>query len=121
MKPKILSLLFWHFILFFLFYELRIVLEEQSLAEFQSWLVLKDGLLNLSSLIVFFFYSLGAYLVLLYTYPHAFLRMVLGIVGVTILTIAIRFLIEEVFFLKVFGFDNFYEMPFWKYGLRKRN
>lgn len=118
MKSKILSLFFWHLILFLLFYELREVLEQQSLASLREWLELKGGLLNASSFFVFFLYSLGSHRVLVQFYPQQIAGVFLGLLVVMISCMSFRYLLEEVIYLQFFGFDNFYdEMSLLLYGL----
>jgi len=96
-----------HILFYVLFYELRGVLEDQSMQELAAWLELKGGLLNFSSLLVFFSYSLGAYLVLYYYYPKSILKVIIGLITVMLSVVALRYLIEEIVFLHLFGFDNY--------------
>lgn len=109
MKLKTLKLFYWHLLFYFLFYELRSSLETQSLEELAAWLSFKDGLLNLSSLLIFFAYSLGSYLILFYNYPKNILKVIIGLIAIFFISTTSRYLIEEIVFLRLFGFDNYYD------------
>lgn len=107
MKLKLLRLFLWHLFFFLLFYDLRTMLDSQSLEALTSWFNFKGGMLNLSSLVVFFWYSAGTYLSLHFFYPNVRLKLVLGLVATVLIGIGGRYLIEEVFFSTAFGFDNY--------------
>lgn len=107
MKLKILKLFLWHLLFYFLFYELRIGLESQRLINLSDWLAFKDCMLNLSSILIFYTYALGTYLVLYYYYPKSILKIILGVISVFFVVVGTRYLVEEVVFLKAFGFDNY--------------
>lgn len=109
MKLKIFSLFCYHVLFFILFYELRVSLESQSLEVLTAWFKLEDGLLNLSSLFVFFGFAAGSYLILFYYYQKSIFKVIIGVIAVFFLVIGVRYFLEEIFFLKVFGFDNFYD------------
>tara|TARA_R110002012_G_scaffold319603_2_gene540763 strand:- start:785 stop:1801 length:1017 start_codon:yes stop_codon:yes gene_type:complete len=109
MKLKILELLLYHFLFYILFYEFRTSMEIDNFELFKKWFELKGNLLRLSSFLVFSFYALGAYIVLYNYYKKSFLKVLIGLIMVFILVVSIRYFIEEIFYMKVFGFDNYYD------------
>ena len=109
MELKIKRLFIGHFLFFFMFYDIRSVLETQNIEILFDWFEFKNGLLNLSSLFVFFCFSLGAYLILYRYYPKSIFKIIVGLPGIMILVILGRYFIEEIFFIKVFGFDNYHD------------
>lgn len=119
MKLKIINLFCWHILFYFLFYELRVSIEVQNFEQLAEWFELKGGLLNLSSILVFFGYPLGTYIVLYRYYPKSIFKVLIGVIVVFFLVVCSRYLIEEVLYLRLFGFDNFYdEMSPSVYALR---
>jgi len=109
MKHKALSLFFWHVLFFFLFYEVRVTLVSQSFEALGKWLELEDGILNLSSLLLFYCYALGSYLVLSKYYTRSLWKVYVGIILVFLGVVSSRYFLEEIIFLNVFGFDNYYD------------
>lgn len=109
MKPQYKKLFLWHLLLFLFYYELRVVLSQWSLEELRSWLVLKYGLLNLSSFIIFWCYCLGAYWVLIRFYPKKITFIVPALMAVIALVMTTRYFVEEVIFPATLGFDNYYD------------
>lgn len=109
MKLKIINLFCWHILFYFLFYELRVSIEAQNFEHLADWFKLEEGLLNLSSLFVFFGYPLGTYIVLYRYYPKSIFKVFIGVIVVFFLVVSSRYLIEEVFYFKMFGFDNYYD------------
>ncbi len=107
MQQKIGQLFLWHTLVYLVFYDLRNVALDQSWNALLDWGIFSSGMLNLSSLICFFLFSLGAYLVSFHFYPKRKKELVIGIIIVLILVCCIRYALEEIIFLQLFGFDNF--------------
>lgn len=70
----------------------------------------------LSSSLSFFFYTLGAYFILFYTYPKKYTNWtILLFISLIPSAIIFRYLLEEVAFYYLFGFTNYYNDPSFNY------
>lgn len=107
MPKQYFHLFLWTCLFDLIFYELQ-YLAVQGLGPFlEMWAGLQGIMLGISGILIFQFFSLGAYL-LLYHFHGKSIRKIALLISLNILvTIAFRYGLEEVFFPATLGFDNF--------------
>ncbi|MCI4651047.1 histidine kinase [Phaeodactylibacter sp.] len=109
MKPKYGVLLIWSVAFFLVYVELRDIADDGIQSFVDTWTSQKGVLLSLSSLIADILYAFGCYSVLFWLKGKPNLLLGVLLFAVYPFTAAIRFLIEEVLYLRWFGFDNYYD------------
>jgi|AntRauTorckE5430_2_1112549.scaffolds.fasta_scaffold06864_3 sensor histidine kinase YesM len=109
MKPKYGVLLIWSIAFFLVYVELSSIADDGIQSVVDTWTNDKGILLSLSSLFTNILYAFGCYTVLLWLKGKPNVLLAVLMVLVFPLTAAVRFFIEEVFYLRWFGFDNYYD------------
>jgi two-component system LytT family sensor kinase len=109
MRYQYVRVLFWAMVIYAVFLELKTLMVKGVGAFVADWTGFQDIILSLSSITIFSLFSLGSYSGLFLSRGRALgLRLSL-VAGSVILVMAIRYVLEEVLFLQLFGFDNYYE------------
>ncbi|MCB0635071.1 MAG: sensor histidine kinase, partial [Lewinella sp.] len=111
MKWRIWQLAIWFFFFYLLFGPLRDLAEDGDFPAAFDFLFSGQALvLFLTTMLAFFTYSLAGYAAWFYAYPRR--RIALG-VGLSLLAIpvgiVVRYLLQEVIQLAIFGFGNYFE------------
>lgn len=109
MKPKYGVLLIWSVAFFLVYAELSDIADDGIQSFVDTWTSQKGVLLSLSSLFVDILYAFGCYSVLFWLKGKPNVLLVVLLFLVYPLTASARFLIEEVLYLRWFGFDNYYD------------
>lgn len=111
MEKRLLSLLLWTALFYFVFGPIRDWGESGNFFYIYRWLVdYEYFLLFNTNLISFAGYSFGTYLVFFYTYPKK--KYTLGVILFLLcipLMIAFRYLLQELLMKAIFGFTNYTE------------
>ena len=109
MKPKYGSLLLWAIAFFLIYVKLRLVADHGIQRLLDSLTSQKGGLLSLSSFTADLLYAVGCYSVLFWLRGRSNI-LVGGLLCLVFPVVSgIRFVIEEILYLKWFGFDNYYD------------
>jgi two-component system LytT family sensor kinase len=113
MKPQYGKVTLWAVAVYFLVTEMSDMVRKGIDPVIQSWLTQSGFLLTLSSLTLFTLYSVGAYGILLRMRTKPLNSRVLLLALFVLLIMATRCFVEEVLYLQLFGFDNFYPGVSW--------